>query len=336
MPIYLIIIFIAFGALFAVFVALTALAFYAQNKAFGGRFDKNKDLRYFSAEDFSLSAVPVKTYDKKTLLRGYLYSRADVSSAGALVIFSHGMGPGHCAYTTEIAYFCDHGFAVLVFDCAGCGLSDGGSMRGMEASTCALIAAVKFARSDNRLKNFKIYIVGHSMGAYSALCAAPYAMPDGIVAFSAPERPSYMVRHGAAPVIGKTLAKILRPFVCMAAHLFFGKYADLSASRQVALSGVPALIFHGDEDEMVPLACSAYSASDSPNVKTVLCRGKGHNPYSTFAAEKLLRELAAAVGRANEMDRDEKEKFFSSIDYAAVCEEDETVMGEALSFISAD
>ena len=99
---------------------------------------------------------------------------------------------------------------------------------------------------------------------------------------------------------------------------------------------MPALIFHGDEDEMVPLACSAYSASDSPNVKTVLCRGKGHNPYNTFAAEKLLRELAAAVGRANEMDSDEKEKFFSSIDYAAVCEEDETVMGEALSFISAD
>lgn len=346
-----IIVIVCAAALF--FAAMSAFAAYALHRAFGGRFDKNAKLKYFSPADFGLNAEPVQTYDGKTLLRGYIYTCGNVSSGGAdvqkggiyaatnggiaskdgdgqpcgLIIFSHGMGPGQCAYTTEIAYFCKNGFAVLAFDCAGCGLSEGNSMRGIEASTRAAVAAAAFARADMRLKNLKTFFVGHSMGAYSALCAAPFARPSGVVAFSAPERPSYMVKYGATPVVGKAFAAILRPFVGMLARMRFKKYGDLSAARQIERSGVPAFIVHGDVDEMVPLSLSAYSFARSKNAERMLCRGKGHNPYNTVAAEGLLKQLGAALTGGDD-------GFLATADYGAICEEDAEIMSAALAFIA--
>lgn len=343
-----IIVIVCAAALFC--AAMFAFAAYTLRRAFGGRFDKNAKLKYFSAADFGLIAEPVQTYDGNTLLRGYIYTcgkAADDKKGGTyaatnggivskdggerqprgLIIFSHGMGPGQCAYTTEIAYFCKNGYAVLAFDCAGCGLSEGNSMRGMEASTRAAVAAADFARADVRLKNLKTFFVGHSMGAYSALCAAPFARPSGVVAFSAPERPSYMVKYGAAPVVGKAFAALLRPFVGMIARMRFKKYGDLSAARQIERSGVPALIVHGDVDEMVPLSLSAYNFARGKNAERMLCRGKGHNPYNTVAAEGMLKQLGAALTGGDD-------GFLATADYGAICEEDAEVMSAALSFIS--
>lgn len=310
-----------------------AFALYALKEGFGGRFDKNKYLKYFSAEDFNLNVLPVETADGKVVLRGNIYWRGELSKSAALVIFSHGMGPGQCAYTTEISRFCDSGFAVLAFECAGSGLSDGKRLGGLEASTRALVAAAQFAASDERLKNFKTFYAGHSMGAYSSLCAAAFIKPCGAVAFAAPERPAAIVEHNAAQAAGRFVAKLLRPFVGTVLKLRFGRYGNMSASRAVCSSGVPAVIFHGDCDTVVPIGCSAYAAADCPNAERVLCSGKGHNPYNTFAAEKLLKELGGAVMSAEKTDPQKRDEYFASVDYRAVCEEDDSVMQAAVDFI---
>lgn len=334
MPSYLIAIIVVISVAAGFAAVMFVFALYAMHRAFGGRFDKNKNINYFSAKDFSLDAVPVETHDKKIPLRGYIYTRGALKEAKALIVFSHGMGPGQCAYTTEIAYFCNHGFAVLAFDCAGCGLSGGKSMRGMESSTRALVAAAKFASADERLKNLKMFYFGHSMGAYSALCATVFFRPAGTIALSAPERPSLMVQCGATPVIGKFLARFLRPFVSAASRMRFGKYGDMSASRAIKRSGVPAIIFHGALDETVPLPASAYAAAEGGRAERVLCGDKAHNPYNTVAAEAVLKELGAAILGADKKNGDESAAFISSINFNAACEEDEKVMSAVLGFIS--
>ena len=335
MNVWLVMAICAAGAAVLVFAALLAAALCIRRIAFGGRFDRSEELKYFSAEDFGLDAVPVFVRDGRTELRGRIYRAAGAALPKALVIFSHGMGPGQCAYTTEIAYFCRHGFAVLALDCAGCGLSDGRGMRGMEASTRALVAAAKFARGDARLKNLTVFYAGHSMGAYSALCAAAFVKPAGVAAFSAPERPSLMIKHRVAAVAGSPFACVLHPFVRLAARLQFGRYGDLSASRKIEESGVPAMLFHGDADEVVPLGLSAFSAAEGEGIEHVPCRGKGHNPYNTFAAEKLLSELASVL-KGGDMGAEERAACLASVDYRAVCEEDGAVMGAALEFFERE
>lgn len=337
MPAYLIALIILCALVAAFCTFMVCFAVYAQNKGFGGRFEKNRLLKYFTAEEFSLNTEAVETRLGKTKLKGFIYWSGDISSVERLVIFSHGMGPGQCSYTTEIAYFCRNGCAVLAFDCCGCGLSGGKSLGGLENSARVLVAAAKYAKGRRELKNLKTYFVGHSMGAYSALVAASFAHADGVVSFSSPDQPSRMVECGAAPLTGKFFAKILRPFVKVVTFFRFGKYADIKASRAIVRSGVPALVIHGDCDTAVPLELSAYNnLSEVGNIKLMLCRGKGHNPYNTISAERRLYELKQGIMTADKMSEREKQAFFSAQDYYAICEEDAEVMSAVYDFIFAD
>ena len=315
-------------------IFLLCFAVYAQHCGFGGRFQKKDYLKYFTAEDFGLKTLPAATKCGGIRLNGFIYYKGELSSAERLVIFSHGMGPGQCSYTTEIARFCSEGCAVLAFDCIGCGMSGGKSLGGLENSTRSLVAAYEYARSVPLLSGVKIFFVGHSMGAYSALCATKFVRPDGVVAFSAPERPSLMVAHFAEKVTSGWFSRVMRPFVKVVTFFRFGRYADLSASRCIKRSGVPALVFQGDRDADVPFELSACArVNGGNNVRAEVCSGKAHNVYNTFAAEGLLKRLKDGILRMNEMNDGERAEFFSSQDYGAICEEDEAVMGEVLRFI---
>ena len=139
---------------------LFAIAFLSDKLAFGARSDKNPIIKYFTAEDFNLTTVEVSLSGG---LKGLIYSKEGEPQRDKLIIFCHGMGPGHIAYTTEIAYFCNFGFPVLAIDNRGCNLSEGKSLKGMYSGVQAAISAIDFAKE----KGYgDIILVGHSWGAY--------------------------------------------------------------------------------------------------------------------------------------------------------------------------
>ena len=147
-------------------VLLLSLAYAAYRFAFWKRYDKNPLLKYFTAADFSLTESLVKI----GRLRGKIYLKDGAAERDEVVVFIHGMGPGHAAYTTEIAYFCSLGYTVLALDSLGCGLSGGRNIKGMYEGVKTAVAAIDLARA--RFPEKKIYLVGHSWGGYSALCAS--------------------------------------------------------------------------------------------------------------------------------------------------------------------
>ena len=100
----------------ALALLLLALALLVYRVAFGARCDKNPLLKYFTAEDFNLTAKPVQVNKGKYALNGAIYTKQGVDKKPTLVIFCHGMGAGHAAYTTEINYFADMGYTVLALD----------------------------------------------------------------------------------------------------------------------------------------------------------------------------------------------------------------------------
>lgn len=308
---------------------LFALAIIVDKVAFGARCDKNPLLTYFDYSEADTSAIPVSVERGNEALNGYIYN---LNGGKDLIIFCHGLGPGHIAYTTEVKFFCQSGYTVLALDYRGCNLSSGKSIRGLYSGVDAVISAVQFARGDERLKGRKIFTVGHSWGGYSALCATKYVPVDGAVAISAPLTPVKTVYYPASASLTKPVAALLCPFWYVINAFKFGFRGNLNAAKCVKNSGVPALIIHGDGDTVVPLKISAYGQAEGDNIRKYLAVGKNHNPYNSPSAQKLMCELSARIANLRKMS-DEEKLYFKNFDYVAATQEDGEVMNTILRFL---
>lgn len=308
------------AAALLIFLFLLVLAFLSEGFAFGKRCDKNPLLKYFSADDFNLTAEPVSVSRR---LKGFI-CRKDAVKAGKIIIFCHGMGPGQIAYTTEIAYFAGLGYPVLALDSRGCNYSGGKNLKGMYEGVNTAVAAIDYARAaypDN-----EIYLVGHSWGGYSALCASAERKVEKVVAISAPNSPSKTLREGAVNVgMPKFFAAILSPFWWITNLLKFGARGNANAARCARKNGVPTLLIHGDKDKTVPPSNAAYYKAEGKNISKLLVNGKAHNPYNTENAEKLLAEIPLRLKRGAE--------GIDGFDFSAATEEDKDVMQKIACFL---
>ena len=316
----------------ALALLLFALALYAYSVAFGSRCDKNPLLKYFTAEDFSLTVKKVEAGKGRQTLCGGIYTKDGVEKRRTLVIFCHGLGAGHAAYMTEINYFCEMGYTVLALDSRGCHLSGGRSIKGMYSGVVTAKAAIDFARSQEQFAGFKICLVGHSWGGYSVLCASAERKVDGVVALSAPSSPVATIYCGAKSVIPAFLAALLCPFIWLIDLFNFGLKSNKSAPVCAKRSGVPVLLIHGDRDDVVPIGKSAYAKAEGENIVKYLASGKSHNPYNTPAAQEMMIELSQKLAAARKMSEEEKQ-YFKEFDFAAATQEDNEVMGAIYDFI---
>lgn len=317
----------------SVALILTAFGAIVYNVVFGSRHDKNPLLKYFTYEDFSLKVDEVTVPRKKGALKGYIYYPVGEKN-GKLIVFCHGMGPGQIAYTTEIAYFCKNGFTVLALDSTGCNLSEGKSTVGMYEGVKTAIAAIDFARADSRLSGMPVYLVGHSWGGYSALCACAARKVNAVVAMSAPVSLVKIMYSNASAQMPKLIAATLCPFIALVDFFKFGSKANMNAPKLADKSKTPVLHVQGDKDSIVPLKNSAYAKSKGENAQKLLVEGRAHNPYNSMEAQQKMAELFAKLSSAKKMSEVERDNYFHSFDFAAATEEDLEVMSKIVQFVT--
>lgn len=292
------------------------------------RQDKNPSFKYFTAKDFGLKAEEIGVVYRGVRLYARIYSVKPAEECEKVVIFQHGFGAGSSSYMTEIAYFAKCGYAVVAADAYGCNNSAGKKALGFYAGAEAVIAAYIGVKREERLKDKKVVLVGHSWGAYSVLCAAKKIKVDGVVAMSGFNAPAQCICDQIKLVsgYGKALAPLLHPFFFICNIFRFGFKGNTHAAKAVEKSGAKALLIHGEKDRTAPLKHSAAAKAEGGNITKLILPGKKHNPYNTVAAESKLAELSA-VGGANGGE------YLKEFDWAAATEEDQEIMSDIDRFI---
>lgn len=331
------------GILAVVFVLLFLFACLCMYVSFGKRCEGNPHLKYFTADDFDgLEAEPVEFMsDKGQILRGYIYTRNEISDPIGLVVFAHGMGGGHLSYTTEINTFAASGFKVLAYDNTGTMASDGEKLGSFYQSARDLQYALKFVQSNKKLSKYKIVLAGHSWGGYAVCQTVTKENVSGAVVLSAPNSTAKVIGDGAKAMAGFSLSW-LRPFLYLASIVFGGWSArNTCAAILMKTKDVPILLLQGDKDTSVVMKNSPVyydKIRNKENITAIIYNGKAHNVYQTRQSEEYLAKRFSAINAAKikygkaEIPEDEKERLYA-IDYKLITQEDPEVMKTITDFM---
>lgn len=322
-------------------VALFALAIIILNTAgVNKRCEGDDNLKYLKAKNFdNLNALPISfKSDKQQTLNGFLYSSAKVDAYKGLIVFSHGMGAGHLAYTTEINYLAQKGYIVLAYDNTGTCTSEGKKIKGFAQGIIDLKYALDFVKTRDDLKDLSVLLVGHSWGAYSVSNVSalnPSVEIKGIVAFSPFNSMNKLIRDIAKQKIKANLS-ILSPFFDIINFIRFGKAGNLRSCDSINSNSIPTLIMHGGNDMQVTLKNSPigkkHKIQDNPNARTVLYDSKYHNVYLAKEAEQYLNDTFAKIESLGK-NSPEAYEIYQNIDYSLITKEDLSVMETVSSFL---
>lgn len=254
------------------------------------RYDDDGTIFYFSEKDFpGLRKNPYTVKNQNgERLQGYFYSY-DGADENQFVIFDHGMGNGHRAYMREIEMLASHGYTVFAYDHTGCTESEGKSIMGFAGSVSDLDHVVKALLRDEKHKNKKISVVGHSWGAFSTMnIAALNPEISNVVAMSGFVSVSDMQKQ----VVPKFLSFSQKSLYDLEREAT-PDYYHLNAIDSLRHANVNALIIHSVDDKTVSVKNHFYklrnALSDKENVRFLLVSSKGHNPNYTEDAVKYKK-----------------------------------------------
>ena len=306
---------------------------------FSKRCEGNENLKYLKAKNFdNLNALPIDfKSDKGQVLRGFLYSSAKVDNYKALIVFSHGMGAGHLAYTTEINYLAQKGYLVLAYDNTGTCTSEGDKLYGFAQGVIDLKHALKFVKTQDDLKELPLLLCGHSWGGYSVCNVSAIAENTeikGIVAFSPFNSMNKLIRDNAK-LQTKVNLSVFSPFFDIINLIRFGKTGVLRSCDSIDSNEIPTLVLHGGNDLQVTLKNSPvgrkHEIKNNPNARTILCDSKFHNVYLAKDAEQYLNDTFAKIATLGE-NSPEAYEIYQNIDYSLITKEDLTIMDTVNDF----
>ncbi len=300
-------------------------------KNFLQRYDKDGVIPYYCAADFPGLVCEEGSFRNSagTEIRYFTYCYEGYR-ADRLILFCHGLGPGHTAYLAEIDTLCKAGYRILTLDYTGCDASGGERLTSANAPTRDAIELLEHLKPKE-----EIIPIGHSLGGYTALNVA-HLRPDvtraviisGFVSISDMMMGFVKLRILADSV--KRFEKKLDP-----------KYGSIDNYAYLRTTTDKLLWIHSSDDPVVEYKYNAVPVlrTGNPNVRVITVEQKKHNPQYT---KEALDNMNAWIGEYNRLVKEktletleEKKAFFSDKPIGRMTAQDPAVYEEILRFIEA-
>lgn len=247
-----------------------------------------------------------------------------------LILFCHGLGPGHIPYTAEIERLCSAGHRVLAFDYTGCGASGGERLPSVNAPTRDAVELLEHFAPD---PDTEIIPVGHSLGGYTALNLANHlrkvkraVVISGFVSI-------------ADEMMGFMKLRILANCVKRYEKRLIPRFGSLNNRAYLASTDDKLLWIHSKDDPVVDYKYNAAQVIKlgNPNVRVITAENKKHMPQYTAEAldtmNEWLGEYYRAVNEKKLATTEDKRAFFADKPACRMTEPDPAVFAEILEFI---
>lgn len=220
-------------------------------------------------------------------LKGFIYGS---DNDKGLIVFAHGIGTGHEGYLYLITEFVDKGWKVFTYDATGSGHSEGEGTKGLSQSAIDLDKALTFAEGDERLNTLPVFTAGHSWGGFAAAAVLNFDHDiKASASLSGYYQPEAEIYETADDMFGKA-GILIRPFIWMFNKSRFGSLSSLSAVDGINKSGIPVLVTHGTEDEVIRFdGASLISQKDritNPNAEFYVFDEEGRNRHNSCLQSK--------------------------------------------------
>ncbi len=287
------------------------------------RYDKDGYTPYLSAEDFpNLHKETYSFINSLGVDISYFYYYYDGYKPNKIILFLHGLGPGHTAYMREIETLCKQGYKVLTLDYMGCDSSKGENMHAMNRPT----ADVDELLSHLSLKE-EVVVMGHSLGGFTSM---------NIMRFR-PEIHKAVVMSGffkPDPVLKAFTGKdFYTKYIQKYEKKTEPKYFPEKLFEYFENTSDKFLFIHSKDDPIVN-----YNATINPleqlnkdNFQFIKINGRGHNPNYTDESAKLVTKVFTEYYKLKK--KEDIEKLMKNQSAWKLTEQDPEIFKKIFSFI---
>ena len=298
-------------------------------KRFVGRFDKEVGVPYFSCEDFKgLRQESYSFFNSKRTEIHYFYYYYDNYQEDKIILFCHGMGPGHVSYLAEIEELARRGYKVLTLDYTGCGESKGKCLGSLNAPTRDVIDLLNLLKIDK-----EIVLVGHSLGGFTALKVASLRKEITKVVVFAPIVTTKIMIYNASK------SNFITKHVLKYERKVEKEYDRIDLPKYLGTTNDDILFIQSVDDPMVPYESSLKVAEESnnPHIQTMKMNNRKHNPNYTEAAVNYMNEVFGDYNRLAKYKKiqsdEERIAYFKDVSIKRLTEQDEDLFNKIEKFI---
>lgn len=294
------------------------------------RFDKDGIVPFLSHSDFEgLQKEEHSFVNSDNNKIAYFFYHYDDYKPDKLILFLHGIGPGHTAYMSEINTICKQGYRVLTLDYTGCDKSGGNNLHSINQPTKDVDELLK----ELELKE-ELIILGHSLGGYTAINTANLNQNVS----------KTVVISGFISLKNELNALMKIPFLSYPALKYeknrCNGYNNLNNFNYLKNTSDKFLFIHSLDDKMVPYKSATgfiKKTIKNDNLSFLIVKGKKHNPNYTVEAVKYMTETFADYYKKiknKELDSyDEKKSFMSDKSALKMTIQDCEVWNKIFEFI---
>ena len=298
-------------------------------KFFVHRYDKEVGVPYYSHKDFKGFKCEDYSFTNSYGINiRYFFYYYDNYKTDKIILFCHGMGPGHTAYIAEIEALARRGYKVLTLDYAGCGESGGKYLGSLNKPTRDVIDLLNHLKLDK-----PIVLIGHSMGGYTALNTLCLRKEiTKAIAISPIVRIEPLLQLN-------TKSKFITRHLMRYERKVDREVFDIDIPEYLKTTTDDVFVIQSTDDQMVPynMSLKVIEQIDNPHIKTKRYENRKHNPNYTDSAVAYMNDVFGkyyALIREKKITTDEdKIAYFKDVSLAKLTEQDEQLFDEMVDFI---